>query len=159
MAPWLNSTAAEWHRSWMVPRLNGTALPYGTFGYGRFVLRNVTFCRSASGSRPYCLHVQGQAVPTDTHLTLPDHEDKGVTVFRNVCVHTYLHKYTTSHPRRQASLATLQWQYNISDPNTKSPDYPLCPSFCIFLYSNRRTDDRMSLNWWQNVTKLMTECQ
>jgi hypothetical protein len=151
-APRLNGTAAELHRSWMVPLLNGTAAEWHCSSIRhvwvwKFCFMQVTFCRSVSCCRPYCLHVDGQAVPTDTRLTPPDPEDNGVTIFRNVSFHAYLHKDTTSHRRRHASLAIVHWQYKTSDRNTKIPDCPLCPFFCIFPYSKWRTGDRMSVKF------------
>jgi hypothetical protein len=35
----------------------------------------------------------GSSSPYGQTLTLPDPEDKGVKIFRNVCVHTYLHRH------------------------------------------------------------------
>ena len=146
MAPRLNSTVAEWHHSWMVPRLNGTSLPYGTLGCGRFVLMKRGILSFGEWLPTVLPPRSGSSSPYGHTLTLPDPEDKGVTIFRNVCVHKYLHKDTTSHPRRPVSLANLQWQNKISDRNTKFPDCHLCPSFCIFPYSNWRTGDWTSVN-------------
>ena len=138
----LNGTAVKWHRGWMAPWLNGTAAEWHSSSIRHVWVWNVCFTKrdvlSLGEWLPSC---SGSSSPYGHPLTHPDR----VTIFRNVCVHTYLHKDTTSHLRRQESLANLQWQYKISDRNTKFPDCPPCPSFCIFPYSDWRTGDRMSV--------------